>query len=56
MSEEIVPFYSFERVNDQHLADHVLDVRMRLVREDHLLLLYAFEQIDDVGSSEGHSD
>lgn len=48
MSEQIVPFYALERVDHQHLADYVLYIRVSLVREDHLFLLDAFEQIDDV--------
>ena len=56
MPEEVAPFNAFERVDDQHLADDVLDVGVRLVREDHLFLLDAFEQVDDVGGSEGHSN
>lgn len=55
MPEKIVPFYPFERVYDQHFADHVLDVGVSLVREDHLFLLDALEQVDDVRRREGNS-
>lgn len=56
MPEQIIPFYALERVDNQHLADDVLNIRVSLVREDHLFLLDAFEQVDDVGRSEGHSN
>lgn len=56
MPEQVVPFYAFERVDNQHLADDVLNIRVSLVREDHLFLLDAFEQVDDVRRSEGHSN
>jgi hypothetical protein len=56
MSKQIVPFYPFNRIHNQHPPQYVLYMGVYFMRKNQGIFFNPFQQVDNVRRSIGNSE